>query len=92
MKNITVTVDDTLYRDARLYAAAHDTTVTALVRDAITVFAQREPAITRGLREENELYARLDARRERYTDEGIATSGRESLYRSGDLDERAATT
>jgi hypothetical protein len=33
MKNITVTVDDDLYRHARICAAYHDTTLTALVRD-----------------------------------------------------------
>jgi hypothetical protein len=33
MKNITITVNDDLYRHARIYAAQRDTTVTELIRD-----------------------------------------------------------
>lgn len=40
MKNITVTVDDDLYRTARMRAAELGTSVTALVRD----FLEREVA------------------------------------------------
>jgi predicted transcriptional regulator len=90
MKNITVTVDDELYRRSRRYAAEHDTTVTALVREAISNFAYGETEAERLLREEGELYARLDSRRERHVDEGFATSQRDALYRNGNADERAA--
>lgn len=84
MKNITVTVDDNLYRDARRYAVENDTTVTALVREAITAFAHRETDAERRLREEGELYARLDARAARHVDEGFAVSARDALYRGGE--------
>ena len=90
MRNITVTVNDDLYRQARLYAAAHDTTVTALVREAIIEFAQGETNAEKCLREEAELYARLDLRRDRRVDEGFSTSSRDVLYRSGDHDSRTA--
>jgi predicted transcriptional regulator len=86
MKNITVTVDDDLYRKARGYAAGHDTTVTALVREAITAFAYGETDAERRLREEGELYARLDARHVRHVDEGFAASARDGLYRESDAD------
>lgn len=33
MKNITISVDDNLYRQVRVYAALHDTTATELVRN-----------------------------------------------------------
>lgn len=84
MKNITVTVDDELYRKARGYAVQQDTTVTALVREAITAFAYGETDAERRLREEGELYARLDARRVRHIDEGFAVSKRDALYRGAD--------
>ncbi|UVO52773.1 hypothetical protein [Sphingomonas sp. SUN039] len=92
MKNITVTVDDDLYRKSRLYAAEHDTTVTALVREAISSFAYGETDAQRRLREEGELYARLDSRRERRVDEGFATSAREVLYRDGSSDDHNAAS
>ena len=36
MKNVTVTLDDELYRKTRIFAAEADTSVTALVRDFLT--------------------------------------------------------
>lgn len=36
MKNITITVDDETYRQARIFAAEQNITVTALVRDYLT--------------------------------------------------------
>ena len=92
MKNITVTVDDDLYRKTRLYAAENDTTVTALVREAITNFAYGETDAERCLREEGELYARLDSRSDRHVDEGYSTSNRDALYRGGNTDDRAAAS
>jgi len=90
MKNITVTVDDELYRSARRYAVEHDTTVTALVRDVISAFAYGETDAQRRLREEGELYARIDSRRQRHVDEGFATSMRDELYRGGQSGEDSA--
>jgi len=41
MKNITLAVDEDSLRAARVYAAEHDTTVNALVRNFIDSFATR---------------------------------------------------
>ena len=42
MKNITVSLDDELYRKSRVAAAESDTTVTALVREFLTQYTARE--------------------------------------------------
>ncbi len=42
MKNITVSLDDVLYRRARIRAAEKDTSITAVVRDYLTRFAGHE--------------------------------------------------
>jgi plasmid stability protein len=42
MKNITVSVDEDLYRRARVRAAELDTSVSAVVRDFLVDFARRE--------------------------------------------------
>ncbi|WP_158816185.1 DUF6364 family protein [Methylocapsa sp. S129] len=46
MKNITVTLDDETYRRARIHAAAHDTSVSALVKEFLVEVAasETEPA------------------------------------------------
>ena len=47
MKNITVSGDEDLYRAARVAAAEHDTTVSALVRNYLTdVVKGKAPMIT----------------------------------------------
>ena len=52
MKNITVTVDDTTYRHARLCAAQQDTSVSALVKGFLTSLSQGESEFERLRREE----------------------------------------
>jgi len=42
MKNITVSLDDELYRKSRVAAAESDTTVTALVREFLTQYTTRD--------------------------------------------------
>lgn len=42
MKNITVSVNDELYRQARIRAAERDTSVSALVREFLTGLASGE--------------------------------------------------
>jgi hypothetical protein len=42
MKNITLAMDEKVLREARRYAAKHDTTVNALVRDFLTRLATQE--------------------------------------------------
>ena len=59
MKNITVTVDDELYRRARVRAAELNTTVSALVREHLRRLAENEPAADRRRREQNEVIARI---------------------------------
>jgi len=61
VKNITVTIDDEIYRRARIKAAERDTSVSALVRRFLTDLAATENEIERLKREERELRARIDA-------------------------------
>ena len=90
MKNITVTVSDSLYRQARRFAAEQDTTVTALVRGILENYASAETDPERKLREERELLSRIDTREARYVGEEFAASPRDDLYRSGERDVRKA--
>ncbi|MFT6862496.1 MAG: putative nucleic acid-binding protein [Akkermansiaceae bacterium] len=46
MKNITVTLDDHLYRQSRITAAQADTTITALVREFLTLLTDSESSTT----------------------------------------------
>lgn len=59
MKNITVTVDDDTYRQARIKAAERDTSVSALVKQFLTELATEEDHQERLLRQERELRARV---------------------------------
>lgn len=61
MKNITVTVDDETYRQARIKAAERDTSVSALVKQFLTELAagEEEDRHERLLRQERELRARV---------------------------------
>jgi plasmid stability protein len=61
MKNITVSVDDETYRRARVKAAEHDTSVSALVRRFLSELATEESDVERLKREERELRARISA-------------------------------
>ena len=57
MKNITVSVDDETYRRARIAAAEHDTSVSALVKQFLVGLAQDESDADRLRREERALRA-----------------------------------
>lgn len=59
MKNITVSVDDTTYRRARMKAAERDTSVSALVKQFLNELAQEESETERLKREEAELRASI---------------------------------
>ena len=66
MKNITIAVDDELYRLARIKAAEHSSSVSALFRAFLIRLTANEGAETefqRLEREEEELRAELRARR-----------------------------
>ena len=59
MKNITVTVDDEIYRKARIKAAELDTSVSALVKRFLTELAVGESDNERLKREERTLRERI---------------------------------
>jgi plasmid stability protein len=59
MKNITVSVDDETYRRARVKAAEHDTSVSALVRKFLAELAGSESEIERLKRQEREIRDRI---------------------------------
>ena len=59
MKNITVSVDDEIYRKARIAAAERDTSVSAMVREFLTDVAGKESEFDRLRREEAEVRATI---------------------------------
>jgi plasmid stability protein len=59
VRNITVTVDDDIYRRARIKAAEQDTSVSALVREFLIDFARGESETERLKREEQSLRAQI---------------------------------
>lgn len=66
MKNITISIDDELYRQARMKAAEQSTSISALFRNfliRLTVGQYDETEFQRLAREEQELRAELRASR-----------------------------
>ena len=66
MKNITIRIDDNIYRRARMKAAEQGASISALVRDfliRLTVDGSAEAEFQRLAREEQELRAELGGRR-----------------------------
>ena len=61
MKNITVSVDEDIYRRARIKAAERDTSVSALVKNFLVELSLEEPDTGRLEREERELRTRIRA-------------------------------
>jgi len=61
MKNITVSLDDEIYRRARVKAAERDTSVSALVKNFLVELASEETDFSRLEREERELRANIRA-------------------------------
>ncbi len=59
MKNITVSLDDELYRRARIRAAQDDTSVSAVVRRFIIEFASEGTEFDRLKGQERELRAQI---------------------------------
>lgn len=59
MKNITVSVDEDVYRRARVRAAELDTSVSAVVRELLVRFAGGETDFDRRLRLQNEALASI---------------------------------
>lgn len=66
MKNITISIDDDLYRQARMKAAEQSTSISALFKNflvRLTISEAAETEFQRLAREEQELRAELRARR-----------------------------
>jgi hypothetical protein len=61
VKNITVSLDDELYRRARMIAAERDTSVSALVKDFVSSLGAGESQVERLKREEREIRTRITA-------------------------------
>lgn len=59
MKNITVSVDEEVYRRARIAAAARDRSVSALVREFLQSLAAEETRVDRLKRQERALRERI---------------------------------
>jgi plasmid stability protein len=59
MKNITVTVDDDIYRRARVRAAEMDTSVSAQVKQFLEQFARKETEFERLLKLEQKVRAEI---------------------------------
>jgi hypothetical protein len=59
MKNITVSVEEEIYRRARIKAAERDTSVSALVKNFLVELSSEEPDARRLERAERELRARI---------------------------------
>ena len=55
MKNVTISLDDDLYRRARILAAEEDTTVTAMLRDFLEEKTRRKEEFERLLKLQEEL-------------------------------------
>ena len=62
MKNITVSLDDAVYRRARVRAAELDTSVSALVRKYLVELAGQETDFERGKRLQDEILAKIKPR------------------------------
>jgi plasmid stability protein len=61
IKNITVAVDEEVYRRARVRAAETDTSVSAAVRDFLIQFAGGETDFDRGCRLQAEVLATIES-------------------------------
>jgi len=61
MRNITVSVDDETYKSARIAAAEHDTSVSALVKAYLEQLASHETETERLKRQEREIRSRIAA-------------------------------
>lgn len=62
MKNVTLSIDEDVLAAVRRYAAAHDSTVNALVREYLTGLAKRESLAANARRRLRELSDESPAR------------------------------
>ncbi len=80
MKNITVTVDDEVYRRARVRAAEEGTSVSRVVRDIITEFAHTETAHEQANRQREAFYETIDRQFKGMAGEPWNEGWRDELY------------
>ncbi len=59
MKNLTVSVPDRVYRQARIKAAERDTSISALVREFLMSLGEEESAFERRKRLQDEVLASI---------------------------------
>ena len=59
MKNVTVSLDDEIYRRARMIAAERDTSLSALVKEFLVLLGSGESEVSRLKREEREIRERI---------------------------------
>jgi hypothetical protein len=78
MKNITISVDESVYRRARKKAAAEDTSVSRVVQQFLTQWADQDDLTALQTRLE-QLYAEADAR-DRDNPGSAGPFSREELY------------
>jgi 2-oxo-4-hydroxy-4-carboxy--5-ureidoimidazoline (OHCU) decarboxylase len=63
VKNITVSVDDQVYHNARVYAAEHQTSVSKLVQEQLAKLSTQESEFDRLQRMQNEYFEKFDRER-----------------------------
>lgn len=62
MKNVTVSLDDDTYRNAKRWAVEHDRSLSSVVREVLQTYGAQESEFDRLKRQQDELFATLDAR------------------------------
>lgn len=77
MKNVTVSLDDDTYRNARRRAAENDRSLSSVVREALQSYGAQEGEFDRLARMEKELRAELDAQGKGFSGRRMT---REELY------------
>lgn len=80
MKNITISVDEEVYRRARRKAAEHNTSVSRLVADYLRLLGKEEELRSERTKRLEELFATQDRKRTR---RGVGRLKREEIYGRG---------
>ena len=77
MKNITVSVNDDVYRRARRKAAEHNTSVSRLVADYLRLLGKEDELRAERTSRLEELFAAQDRKRQK---KGVGRLKREAIY------------
>lgn len=80
MKNITVSIDEDLYRRARMRAADEGRSVSNVVKETLTSFAAQPASGDRRQSELKRLFAVVDARLHGIAAEPIVRNWRDKMY------------